>query len=291
MYLHLPYGSVKNIPLFAPGDIHITSVIGNKDLKTGDFTIYFALCQDVYGYFVHVQTLSEEIIAMAKDVACEDWSNATDEFCTRIFQSEVSAGTIIGEVGGPNGVFDFGTYDYRTKLDYINPARFGSAEQKPRSLHIVCPLDYYDDASLFYQKIDRTEEPRCGLVMQDVLGTLQGNWYQGDASNWNNHLAFVHENDEPEQSVVSIGGVFTDSGRWLFTAKETGQVNRKFTDVAPDDNIYCYQAEIQTIPSDPLPVGRIILQLTSDTELKIEYQDAACGGSYSFTDKVVTYER
>ena len=101
----------------------------------------------------------------------------------------------------------------------------------------------------------------------------------------------MHENDEPEQSVISIGGVFTESGRWLFTEKESGQVNRKFSDVTIDDKIYCYQAEIPTLPQDPLPSGRIIVQLTSDTELKIEHQDGTCSGGYSSTDKAVIYER
>jgi len=127
--------------------------------------------------------------------------------------------------------------------------------------------------------------------MQDVAGSLQGNWYHDDESNWNNHLAFVYENDEPEKSVISIGGVFTESGRWLFSEKKSGQVNRKFTGVKTDGKIYCYEAKIPTLPQDPLPSGRIIVQLTKDSELKIEHQQKACKGSYSFTDKAVFYER
>ena len=72
--------------------------------------------------------------------------------------------------------------------------------------------------------------------------------------------------------------------------KESGHVNRRFADVTADGKIYCYQAEIPTFPQDPLPSGRIIVQLTGDTELKIEHQNGDCVGSYEFTDPT-TYER
>lgn len=297
MYFHLPYGSGKYIELRAPGDVYITSIAGHKDLVTGDFSIFFALCKDVYGYFIHVKKLSEGLKSLVRDIECERWSDASEERCTRLLEEKVDAGFLLGEVGGEQGNFDFGTYDYRVTLGFVNPSRFGPPEYKPRSLHIVCPLDYYDDASEFYEKISRTQEPRCGVVMQDIAGTLQGNWYHGDATNfdpdsWRKSLAFVHENDKPEQSVISIGGVFTDSGRWLFTERESGQINRKFADVTADGKTYCYQAEIPTFPQDPLPSGRIIVQLTSGTELKIEHQNGNCGddGSYEFTSPT-TYER
>jgi hypothetical protein len=61
----------------------------------------------------------------------------------------VPAGTILGSVGDLQGNFDFGAFDYRTNLAYVNPGRYGDPEAsglaRSRSLSIVCPLDLYDD--------------------------------------------------------------------------------------------------------------------------------------------------
>ena len=56
-----------------------------------------------------------------------------DENCARLLEHKVDAGFLLGEVGGEQGSFDFGGYDYRKKLDYISPSRYGPPEQKHRT--------------------------------------------------------------------------------------------------------------------------------------------------------------
>jgi len=278
MYFHISAGgsSTKKIPLRAPGDIFILEVIDNS---RGDFSIRFALCDEVYGYYNHVKGLSSDLQSVLEAVECTVYTHSAGDSCSKSVFHRVDAGTVLGEVGDLQGNFDFGAFDFRTILDYANPSRYGEIGQA-RSLHIVCPIELYDDETkkILYDKVARSGGPKCGVVMQDLPGTLQGNWFQGDVksyTDWTLHLAFVHDNEEPSKSVISIGGYFTNAGKWEFEAESSGLVNREFGDVKSDGNIYCY---------DLSQSGRLVVQLISDTELRIESQSRSCSSSISFDD-------
>ena len=293
MYLHISAGGTtsRTIPLRAPGEIYITDVVLNPSGEpSGESTIRFALCRDVFGYFNHVKILSDELSSVIADIECEAWTVNPGNVCAKRLLYKVSPGTVLGEVGHLQGNFDFGVFDYRTRLDYVNLWRYGDPDAnglyRPRSLYIVCPLDLYDSdtRSALYDKVARSAEPVCGTVMQDIPGTLQGNWFQTEAgadTEWNALLAFVYDNHDPSKAVISIGGVFTDPSKWEFTPDDSGLTNRKFSDVTPDGNIYCYD-EGQT--------GRILVQLASETELQIEHQKGSCSPDLQFNDPT-TYWR
>ena len=166
-------------------------------------------------------------------------------------------------------------------MDFANPDRHGV-----ESRSIVCPIDLYENTKQFYDKIKRTEGNRCGEVMQDVKGTLQGDWFTGrgtfqKSSGWRGLLAFVHSNDVPSVAVISIGGVISEPAKREFTEKTSGLTNRKFTDVTADGNIYCYVAEAPIKEWEEKPTGKILVQMTSDTELQIEHQSGSCPGSFN----------
>ena len=83
------------------------------------------------------------------------------------------------------------------------------------------------------------------------------------------------------------GGIFTDYGKFKFDPKDTGTMDREFSQVTVDGNIYCYQATDVGKSFEPVPTGKILVQLTSDTQLKIEHQTGTCSGSYSFSNPAV----
>ena len=62
-----------------------------------------------------------------------------------------------------------------------------------------------------------------------------------------------------------------------FIPKISGKINREFSQVKPDGNIYCYQAADVGKVNEPIPTGKILVQLTSDRQLKIEHQSSECG--------------
>jgi hypothetical protein len=113
--------------------------------------------------------------------------------------------------------------------------------------------------------------------MQDVPGTLQGNWFLDEAlsSEWSRHLAFVYSNGDPSVAVISIEGGFSAPIKWEFVPEESGLSNRKFSDVTADESIYCY---------DRGQPGRVLVQLTSDTGLRIEHQGGSCTGAMELTN-------
>jgi len=288
MYLHITGGqsSTKIVDLRAPGYIYITSVSSDEDdLVPGrtEYVIRYAVCKDVYGYFNHVKELSAELTSIIADVECEQWTVNPGNICQKNIFEGVSAGTIIGGVGHLQGNFDFGTYDLRKTNDFANPDRYGIVTP-----HIQCPLEYYDDSTKaqFYSKIGRTAEPRCGEIMLDIKGTLQGNWYaEGgtslSSSGWSGQLAFVKDNIDPSKLIISVGGVISEPAKWIFTPKTSGLVNRRFSDVTADGNIYCY---------DQGQPGRILVEMTSDTSLQIEAQSGSCSSSLVF-DSPTIYDR
>ena len=128
--------------------------------------------------------------------------------------------------------------------------------------------------------------------MQDLKGTLQGNWFIGKVEeDWENSIAFVHDNRNPSKILISISGGFTDPGKFEFVPKNAGFFNRKFSNVIADGNIYCYEGEDPNRIGEEKPKGKIIIKLVSDIELQIEHQSGSCSGNLKFTDKAEIYER
>ncbi len=286
-FFHLSAGneSTELFPLFAPADVYITSISGGSGLTQDpfDYTIYFALCRNVIGYYNHVKELSEELKAIKENGRCnKNPGNDTYEYCENGLDI-IKAGAIMGKVGRLQGNFDFGLIDLSKKNDFANPERYGF-----RSLHVQCPFTYYEESMQkpFFDLIERNDDQPCGVVMQDIPGTLQGNWFQGNASassgsDWGKYLAFAHNNTDPAKQIVSIGGVFTSPGKWEFTPQKNGNVNRDFSEVTPGNTI-CYESSNQQ--------GKIIVHLASETELKIEKQTGNCSGTNTFQNPT-TYNR
>ncbi len=280
VFFHITAGgqTTDTIPLYSPADVHITLITFDHGVTQDpvDYTIWFALCKDVIGYFNHVKEISSELQQIVSESQCKFQGEDKSKRCNIETLESVETGKFMGRVGRLQGNFDFGLLDLRKTLTFANPDRYGT-----RSLHIQCPFDYYNATmkAKFFDLFARTDG-RCGTTAQDAIGTLKGNWFFGNAradlgTDWDKYLAFVQDNEDTAKSVVSIGGVFITAEKFEFTPQSSGLVNREFTGVTPDGNIYCYEGQSFS--------GKILVQLVSKTELKIERQDGSCTGSFSFS--------
>lgn len=274
--------TTRMVDLYAPGDAYITEVVSTPEPEITDYTIRFALCKDIHGYYNHAKAISEGLKAVLDGIECEKWESIGNSCTKRLNNYTVKAGTVIGKVGHIQGNFDVGALDYRITNKFANPARY-----KGRTPNIVCPFEYFtpEIKSRIYAKVKRTAEPRCGEVMQDMAGTLQGNWFYGSnataETEWERQLAFVHDAGDPRKAVISIAGIISGPMKWTFTPANQGIINREFSQVKSDGKVYCYN----------LASGKIVLKMTSATELQIEKQSRSCTGSEQLKPNSTAYGR
>lgn len=294
----------------SPGEMSITKISRSKAVKKGeiftdDYSLDFSPCKDVEGKFGHLTKLSENLkntYESSKPKCQVERPRPEDEYtyCSVDLDLKVKSGQLIGEAGGgrPTGL-DFWLTDFRQKpLLFANPQRY-----RKDQFYVACPLDLFglDIKKQLYEKLgrngdnSRTIEPRCGQIDQDIAGTAQGNWMTGEGlldepKNWGKTLSLVHDNANPKIGVASIGGVIGQPGRIEFEPKDEGNINREFNQVKPDGKIYCYEGKIIRPNGGQKQSERLVLQLTSETQLKIEIQTGQCGPDISFSNPTV-YER
>ncbi len=286
------------ISLYAPADIWITGITSSTGfLDPEDYSIRFSVCKEVKGYFNHVKSLSAEMQEILDDNKCLNFfGQSNDDRCEISVFEPIKSGTHLGGVGGLQGNFDFGTYDSRITHDFINPERYAD-----RTLHIQCGFDYYAEElkNNFTNLFPSEAGGSCGKTNYDILGTLQGNWFNGDAvewrgETWQQHLYIGYDNVDISLAVISVGGVFVEQPvKWLFYPEESGTTNLAPEEVNSKETIYCYER------TQDAPVyryrgpesGRILINLVEDAKLKIEYQNGNCAEDLDFTNNAKFYER
>ncbi|MBI4438494.1 hypothetical protein HY640_01015 [Candidatus Woesearchaeota archaeon] len=282
IHLHSTGTSTEKHDVYAPADAYITQV----RKSTGDtqdpydYTIYFAVCKEVTGYYNHIKEISAALEEAISSSEC--LPNHGERTCAKNTFAKIEAGAAIGKAGGHQGNFDFGLIDFRTKNMFANQTRYGT-----RSLHIQCPYDYYeqDKKAKFLSYIERKDSKPCGEIMQDIPETLQGNWFHDNAradigTDWPRHLAFLHDNEDPETLIVSIGGTISEPKKIVFEAEITGTTNREFSSITPSEKTYCYTDGKYTA----------VVQLTKSTELKIEHSTGTCAATETLKSPT-TYNR
>lgn len=281
----------KTVPLYAPGNMWLISITPRYGATQDpeDHVIQYAFCKDVYGIVDHVKSFSPEIKEIINNFECKYGGVPGDNKCPILLFEPIKAGTLLGTVGRLQGNFNFGTWDLRHNNSFIAPEKYNV-----RALHSTCPFDYYS-AELKGQLmnlIDRSDK-KCGTVEYDIPGTLQGEWFYGNAGNnmpgdWVNHLFFGYSNNIPEAAVISVGGVFLEPTRWMFKPKLTGTKNLAFQ-YATDDKIYCYEndgnSEYRSYEKGV--TGKILVQMTDPMKLKIEHKSGACSEDESFVNPTV----
>ena len=297
--------------LFAPTDLTISRMVSNEYHESGrtDYSINYAVCKQVSGYFYHVATLSEAIAEEFdnnENKRCSEFSPGGDtrtECVANGISIKVKAGDAIGQVGGDAvyASFDFGTSDKRKKSKFVNKKRWG------RDKNVVCPLDYFDSDNkasleefLGNGSIARTVEPLCGSNNLDLKRTAQGNWIlegESDILLEDPHLALIYDNIDPSIGIVSMGDSLEDQGmvssEYTFEPEASGTINRNFADVTADGQIYCYEIN-NRFPRETTTESHVLgIQLVDKLTLKVEkLSNASCSdGELGFSDTAVIFER
>ncbi|MBI2148594.1 hypothetical protein HYU23_02850 [Candidatus Woesearchaeota archaeon] len=308
-----PGGKTKlKTDIRAPGIVRIfgiRSVIYKRDgvVESKIYSIAFTPCRELTFYFEAINDLSDSLHKEIELQKCEPNSqkegNREFLFCEYLVDYVTKAGEIIGTAGGLNGsnTLDWGSYDMRVpKLPFL-----GRGDEGPNNavFYTTCPLNYYSSSlkDQLYDKLSdpdgqkRTAEPRCGEIMQDKFGTIQGNWQtkkefrkDGDTT-WSPFMGIGHDNYNASKGIIGVAGTISNSGTINYEPEHNGTINRESSEVTADGKIYCYQNNRRSNDDTALS-GRLLIQLLDPKTLKAEYQEKKCDEVFKFVSPTI-YER
>lgn len=255
-----------------------------------DYAIDFDICLEMEGYFIHLATIDDklsQIIGSFNEEECSEIRNPGGVFpfksCDKKdLQIAISSGEVLGTIGGVGCVsqgcynIDVGIQDFRFTHNFINNDHYQTVHVD--HLHAVCILDYMSNESVKtamqlkvegYDSSSSFTDQNCGTTMHDVAETIQGNWFNSTdvSAREEYHIALVPQHTDATQGVLSIGNFVSEleSDLYYFSFASSGRVNRKFSDVTADNQIYCYEATTTTIE-----IRAFNIQLIDDTTLRIE---------------------
>lgn len=291
-------GSPVATSIYAPGDIWITKIArsemnpGTASSKT-DYAISFSPCKDLYGKFMHMATLSDELQTIFDSVPeinlnCSIHSAGGNAFrdCSLSTRHLVSAGSEVAKVfkTSVTHAVDFLLTDSRVApLSFANPSHFSVHPTNDDLFHTVCPLDYFTEPlksqmeSVLGGSINggpvilRTTAPLCGSIVVDIVGTAQGIWFNPAQPTYpeDSHLSLVHDNMDTTLAVFAIGNSVTglSSNTYMFTptSSPATRINVDFSLVAPG-NIYCYDNFMTGSAASPT----LLLNMPDTTTIQIE---------------------
>lgn len=306
------------INLYAPGDgwiTQVTSYYDNVNSAPAFYTLTFSPCAEVQLINLSVNTLAPALLQPAGPSSTSCSSNTGNNpgvvwSCVTNMEHPVTGGQLLGT----GGLVDFGPIiDTRFQISgFIDPAR-----------HVLdrgfCPIDYFiPSLKAAYTAtlggnngstlIIRTIQPVCGTIMQDLPGTVQGDWFFPGAPYPpdNPHLALIHHNVDPSTGTFSVGSSIPGfAGSHDFDPKTTADGTRIDYDfsLVNDNQIYCYDTLLIDFSNgaggpDPQYAGNIVLLQMTDPSLdtlKIELQNPGTPcpspASWAFTSNAVTFQR
>lgn len=322
-HMYINHYGQKRIAIYAPTDSTIISMddkmtylINGDQFLHDDYSIEFSPCRGISFYLNHFSEIEPKIKAAFENsnVRCDDQkisfgTNATTYYksCQSQYKLSIKSGELLGYVGSFVGGekttatgMDLGIYNLNgTPHDFVNPDRYTEYNK-----HSACGIDYFTDSikNTYYQKlgslsqdqlqiIPRNGEPLCGTDMQDIPGTLSGNWFFGPPKNTGPtnsqyYLALVHEVADFTKGVISWQGQ-SGNATSVFAPNHSGTVDREFSEITPSNQVYCYNTT-SYIKGKEVP--KILIQLVDNTHLKIESQPGTCGANETFINPF-TYER
>jgi hypothetical protein len=303
MYLYY-HSNITNSPLVAPGKIVVTNLeyssetINGQLNHPGDYSITFTPCRGMSFYFAHIKSLegilSDQTAGIMKSCDKHNPGAGIETlYCNKSVDITLKPGDLMGQIGvhGQAQAIDFGA----SKSGYIMP---NTANRKLDGGNSVCPLDYFTKPvqTALYSKVNRTAQPLCGQINQDIVGTIQGNWSSqkdvNEAKNdWNSHLSIVHYSKNPAFGLIGIGGGPLGNPSGLgFVPKSNGLINREPSQTVVG-NTYCYQSDrLANVPIMELPnPSRLLIKLISSTQMQVEIQPGTCDSALQFDHPVIYY--
>lgn len=313
-------------PVHSPGNITVTGVsrrnygmLGGRSNYT-DYGITFNVCGKLQMYFIHLRSLVHPQLQQASQTQCKlaATQNPNESFCQigglnislKVGEQIGTAGDkVAGVYGLDMGARDYSFYGGRA---FSNPDRWcpGGNQNIFGRCYAVCPLDYLPQAERIHLsglfsdgRITRTDEPRCGTVYQDFLGTAQGYWVGPGTDPTRTELPQLFLG---QGTLVSGYNVFVTGTsipnlpvrQYVFDARNSGRVNRAFNSIE-DEQIYCFESfywRESDLKNQVNPMtGTILLLKLSNggNNLSVEAQSAqSCGnGPWTLTSNSVLFER
>jgi hypothetical protein len=292
----------NTVSVYSPGDLIITSIRATEHVKAEitDFVLFLETPKnpDIQVMFIHISSLNMELFGKVSDhhgwPLESEYSTGNEIYKTwsKTCRITVKAGDVLGKAGGNPGqwALDLGVYD----MSYL-PEQVANIDRwsNYRYLHSVCPLNYYEEGAVRDSLFSLVNGNRINhsriLVLQDIPGTAQGCWFkEGIIETYpeDPHLALVNSNVDPSLLVLSVGQSIQglDSGRYDFTPKDTGWINREFKDITPDGNIYGFYADGYQ--------GIIIIKMHNTSTLWVEAKNHTTETeNWSFTENKTVFAR
>lgn len=295
------------VDVYSPGDGVITE-IEHHEYPSGqkleqDYRIIIKHSSKIFSYYIHVDNISEKIAETVIDLPAQ----GHEDIKPVTVNIPVEAGEKIGTY---KGLLDYNVVDYGVEIGYINPESYSFEEFK---LHIQDPFIYFDDSvkTQLIAKCQRSEEPIGGTIDYDVDGRLVGNWFLGNANEYDNMegernaLIFAYNNIDTDHIVVSIGlyensacqfGIKGNSPDPADISVESGLIKLELTNYN-----YFYNGQMVepdslmkglTLENEEQIQGIILLQLIEDQKLKMEvFPGSVASEVAAFTDNFRIYER
>lgn len=201
------------------------------------------------------------------------------------------AGMQIGTTD-PGGTLDLGAFDESVTHDgFVNPARYPF-----QTLHYVSPWKYFAPAlqPALYAQMYRAPSAadKDGRIDFGIAGKLAGDWFlQGmpaDSSSggygWTRTVAFVYDYYDPSKVRVSIGGTIGPAGVWGIDS-----LSPRPETVGTASGLVIYPL-INPFDGGP-PVGRVLVQMVSDTQIRIELFMGSDASATQFDANAWTFVR
>lgn len=316
LYIYYPSqtaGPAGNYPIVSPAAGRIRGV-GKLD---SDYRVIIEHSCDVWSVYIHVQTLTGPLAAIAGQVTFQrGWFGSIP----------IAAGETFATDGAQPG-YDYSLFDQRVTLKGLNPASYARSETW--KLHTVDPFDYMTDPlkSQLLAKNLRGAAPRGGKIDFDAPGVATGNWfvvgtngYAGDPRNnptgpitpgqhrgyWDTHLALVPDPIDPTHFIASVGNfggtavqyaIEIDPATLTVASGPTVLELHSYSYYKPDGmpfsqdvNNAAYAAGVTVKPSDTT-MGVLLVQLLPDGTLKVEKRPGATAStSTTFGADVLIYQ-
>lgn len=301
-------------PFKAPGKAYVTEIYEAtfSSNNNKNYQVFMHPCREVRVYIGHLVTISDKLQAEFNKAAsvCNSFNDGSGVVTTcrrENLNLEVAEGEVLG-TGPDSAGIDFGTLDYRrTPAAFINLEHYDTFYP-----YYTSPLDYFTPTvrqaieaktgNIFGTKL-RTAAPIGGTYMQDLAGTAQGNWflpgkYHKNTTDLSIFIALAHDYVDPTQPLMSSGSIKGMTlGLYSYTVAQTGLVNRDFSAIKADGNLYCIDAFTQGQTAGGLPTskpsGVLLLSMPDDLTLKAELATgtSCSAAALAHTANAVTFVR
>ena len=295
-----PNSAPIEVPLYSPGNLRITSIDVSENVTDGysDYSLTFQPCDEISFKYSHITTLAQKFLDQITPPYTNDNTYTTGGKTYHLYKKtvamDITSGEEIGTAGGraEQNALDFYAYDELASLTFANASRWTNSNSR----YTACPIDYYSadkkavmQAKLGNESYQRTTEPVCGKIDQDIAGTAKGHWFYPGSPNTpeDPHVALIDYNVNPNYQTISMGTSMSasgmSSGSYNFTPQNSGSVDLDFALVNTGSGVVCY---------DYTTGSKMLAELTSATTLRLEKQAGACGsGPWSFGATYTDFER